>query len=147
MRTLTAVIAITLLVATSWPAAAEQVQNLRGLRKFFLSIEPPSSQSAKCGFTQEWMRARVAPIVTGAGISLTTMQASDAFIEVVVTTLPNCSASLSLEVSAMARLEHSGRRAMVTVWRAGGIGGQEGASITLEAAARELARDWATANK
>lgn len=139
--------AAAVLAFTSATSHASEAENLRGLRSFFLSLEPPSDAAAKCGFTRDWMTARVKPVVSQAGLTFVSMSDADAFIEIVVTVLPNCSASLSVEVAAMARLEHSGRRAMVTVWRSSGIGGSEGAAVALNASAKALARDWQSTNK
>lgn len=131
----------------AFPAVGNESENLRGLRTFYLAVEPPSKAATQCGFTREWLAKRVGPVVSSTGLRLVEFEIADAHLEVVATVLPNCSASMVIEVAAMARLEHSGRTTMVTVWRSGGIGGQEGAALALDASAKALARDWKAANK
>jgi hypothetical protein len=127
---------------------ASETENLRGLRTFLLVVEPPSAAAIKCGFTKTWLTARVAPVVSKAGLSLVEPENSpDGHIEVYVTVLPDCSASAAIEVSTLARIEKSGRQAMVTVWRAGGVGGKDGTARNFDGLAKALASEWRSVNQ
>jgi hypothetical protein len=131
------------------------VSPLAGLHSFAISIENLDEDGARCAVTRTGLYTALR-----AGLSSSEMdiaddaRAGDAVIYLTVTVLPNCAASIALEVRAWVTIRKTGTMVFAPVWergrlRTGYSGASAGAAIrqSVEDSARLLVADWSSANK
>lgn len=130
------------------PATADERNNLTGLRRFELVIEPPPSAAIRCGITRETLDKRVREALRSSKLVLVNPdESADAQLEIALNAIEGCFVNVTVEVATFVRIRKSDRSTMATVWRVAAMGGQYGFQQNFDGLVRQFAQDWALANR